>query len=170
IEDADVLCQELETISHELATSHSVDAEQTPPALRVARAAVAHSAAWSAETTLGGLRSWGPALAGDPVSQNAPTVPQSTESAFWLASTPTAAVAPRLRLPSRPMPDDEMRRYRPARDTHMETGAERLRKTAPREGAEHDGLNRLWVLVAIALGLFLLFFLIGFFLPYLLGG
>lgn len=168
--DTETLCMELEALSSELAKSRSGPAEQTPPALRVARAAVKHEAAWSAETTLGGMRSWGPALAGDPISQSAPTVPQTTDAAPWLNSVPTAAIAPRLRLPSRPMPEREIGSYSERRSAGPLTATkEASGKTIP-DDATRGGQIRLWVLIAIGIALFILFFLIGYLMPYRLGG
>ena len=170
IADADTLCQEFEELSVDLAKSRSRLAEQTPPALRVARAAVERDAAWSAETTLGSVRSWGLAHAGDPVSQNAPTVPQTTGTSPWLASVPTASIAPRLRLPSRQMPGGEMEAYPSAWSARPLTETEQAAQEVTEKGTPHNGQIKLWVVVAIGIALFVLFFLIGFFTTYRLGG
>lgn len=167
--DADTLCHELEEISGELAKSRAKAAEHTPPALRVARAAVAQEAAWSAEATLGGMRSWGTVLAGDPVSQNAPTVPQDTEAAPWLAAVPTAAIAPRLRLPSRPMPERGQGAYAPAKYARSATALDE-KSDFTTESPAQSGQIRLWVLILIGIALFVLFFVIGYLMPYRLGG
>lgn len=171
ITDAGILSQELEEIAHDLAASRAKVAEQTPPALRAARAAVEREAAWSTETTYGGIRSWGLAQAGDLVSQSAPTIPQSTEAGPWLTSVPTASIPPRLRLPSRPVPDGEMGvYYASAQDARPLTATEPAPDRASALGIVRNGQIRLWVLVTLGIALFILFFLIGYLLPYRLGG
>jgi hypothetical protein len=136
----------------------------------LARAAVEHDAPWSAETTLGGVRSWGLPHAGDSVSQNAPTVPQTTGAAPWLASVPTASIAPRLRLPSRQMSGGEMDAYPSAWGDRPLIATEQAAQEVTEEETPRNGQIKLWVVVAIGIALFVLFFLIGFFTTYRLGG
>lgn len=170
ITDAEALCEELDEMRQTVAKSRPAPPEQTPPALRVARAAIAQDAPWATGRTRSGARSWGPLLAGHPVSQSATTVPQSTQTGPWLASVPTAAIAPRLRLPSRPVPEDQ---------SDFQTGPRASRVATVGDGHPQPGTTMgvsgrhpmsMWVIIALGIALFILFFLIGFYLPYRLGG
>ncbi|HLZ22563.1 MAG TPA: protein kinase [Ktedonobacterales bacterium] len=170
VTNAEMLCSELEQVAREVAKPRSKLAEHTPPALVVARAAAEHEPARSAEMTLSGRRSWEPIVVGDPISYSAPTVPQATETGPWLSSVPTASIAPRLRLPSRPMPEYQAGMYAAPQSAQSLAAAEQTSENTLTNGLWHNGQLKLWVLVAIGIALFVLFFLIGFYMPYRLGG
>lgn len=170
ITDTEALFHEMEELSSVLAKARPTLSEQTPPSLRVARAAIERDAAWSADATLGSIRPWGPIRVSTPVSESAPTVPQSTESAPWLSSVVTPAIAPRLRLPSHPVPESNRRGYQPDPEAQRQTAMEQTPPETTLPDAPQRRQIGLWVVIAIGVALFILFFLIGYYMPYRLGG
>jgi energy-converting hydrogenase Eha subunit F len=172
--DADALVAELDTAASFLVQGRAPAPALTPPALRVAREAVAREAAWSVEETLGSVRRWPAELGRDSGSPSAPTVadPVPGRRGGWSPSQPTAKMGPsRLNLPSHPL-DARSR---------ISAGAGQPRSPAW-ERAQPSSFTRRWPWLESALGsvslgrllvygllLFLLFFLIGYFGPNILG-
>jgi serine/threonine protein kinase len=117
IKDAETLTLALEMEGRALASERPKLSEQTPPALRAAREAIAQMAAWSVEETLGVLPSWngpehisaGHTREADPFAGSAPGQKRANlpeRAARTAVETPEAPVGPpRLRLPSRPVED-----------------------------------------------------------------
>lgn len=170
IADAETLCQDLEELGRALAKARPALSEETPPSLRVARAAIERDAPWSAGATLGSMRPWSPMRASDPVSQSATTVPQFTQTAPWLDSVATPAIPPRLRLPSRPVPEDDARGYQAGPRVQRQAALEQAYPETTLPDASGERQIGIWVVIAIGVALFILFFLIGYFMPYRLGG
>lgn len=174
VSSAETLLAELEELAAVLASERTVNAELTPPALRVAREALAREAAWSVEETLGVLRQWPVHAGNDSVSASDPTVadPAPVRLVEQQFSFPTPRIgSPRLNLPSRPLARRPVTTGRPA------TGGSRGRAALPSPPRSMRPLwldntigplsvGRLFVYGAV---LFVLFFLIGYFGPNLLG-
>lgn len=161
---------ELEQLGKELATKRPKIAEQTPPALRVAREAVAREAAWSVEETLGGMRQWVAPQLSDSISPTAPTVESTIPVPPWQRSQPARTGAPQPHPATWPPSERAQPGYGPR--SPAPRGAYSPSPTgAPSLGSRHAVIpDRFWVLVVLAgLTLFALFFLLGYFGPYLLG-
>lgn len=170
IADAETLCQDLDDLGRALAKTRPALSEETPPSLRVARAAIERDAAWSAGATLGSMRPWSPIRASDPASQSATTVPRFTQTAPWLDSVATPAIPPRLRLPSRPVPEDDPRGYQAGPRPLQQAPMEQTPSETTLPDASRGRQIGIWIVIAIGVALFILFFLIGYFMPYRLGG
>jgi hypothetical protein len=174
VADADALVAELDSAASYLVQGRALAPAMTPPALRVAREVVAREAAWSVEETLGAARRWPAEFGRDSGSPSAPTVadPVPDRRGGWTPSQPTAKMgSSRLTLPSHPL-DARSR---------VSAGAGQARSPAW-ERAQPVSLTRRWpwlesTLGSVSLGrllvygllLFLLFFLIGYFGPNILG-
>jgi serine/threonine protein kinase len=151
---------ELERLSSEYATKRS-DATLTTPAAINAYRALAESVEWSNEPTIASGRSAleqvaragpGPRRGGTDVFPSPESGPEDP-----LAAAPYS-VAPRLRLPSRPLHDGASLRATPVR------GAGEIEEAhpEPREETESGGLA-LTPLLLLGAVLFVLFFLVGFY-------
>lgn len=165
---ANALCETLETLQQFLANERAPIAEETPPALRAARAAVAREAAWSAEETLASARSWVP-LPGDPEASPSGV----TEPAPFAAPPPTMVPgAPQINLPMR-----QSRSSSATLEYQMRTSqqAQRTPYSGPfvtgehRETGSRSGMSTALIVFLLAVAAFIIFFLIGFFGPYVLG-
>ena len=144
--------------------------EETPPALRALRAQTARRAGWSTYDTNEGLRQWSDSEQDTPPAYDDMTVPQTTRTGPWINEHAAAAFGPRLRLPSTHLPGNIIMPGRQAVTVRnaIRSGAK------PAYGSElpttRSGMNlSLTLVLLIGLGLFVLFFLVGLFLPYLLG-
>jgi serine/threonine protein kinase len=192
IKDAEELTVALEMEARALAGGRRTLAEETPPALRVARTAVAHIASWSTEDTLGTIRrvTTSESVADPPGTANpSPNRPQTRPP-----GTDKLLTQPRLRLPTRPGADPLDFRQAGARQRAQQERQEKQEKfgpevpfvidtdqTAPRvpvdvakytiqSKAQGTGPTTL-VVVVLAMALFLLAFVAGYILAALpLGG
>jgi hypothetical protein len=175
ITDAETLALAIEAVEAELAALRPAVSEHTPPALRLARDEIAREAPWSVERTLGTLRPW--KSAGEGKAGGSPLTPSGQErvqSSPWREfDTPVVAGPPRIQLPSRPI-RGEARAVRAARSPRARPGAALEIEKAARWPAESEPASTpgtiSWTLVLL-LGviLFLVFFLVGFFGPRILG-
>ena len=193
INDAETLAHALEKLGHELTVGRSIATEETPPTLRAVRINVMRSAAWSAEETQAPI-TWGDTteprsidISMEPTAPRPvrvplprPTLPPSTDVVARVplprlplprpTLPPEPSGNPRLRLPSRPLTPEHV------------TGVPSIRMPRPSAPIEHyHGLEQEAITVAnkrrsglpalllIGLALFMLFFLLGFMLPPLLG-
>jgi hypothetical protein len=162
--DMSAVVTALEVVAAELAKDRTRAAEETPPALRAARAAVLQEAAWSVEATLGGIRPWAPGA--DEAPAVAAVDPYPPGIAPWHVE-PTDVLPPRLRLPSRPIGGDSAVQTLAA---HARSSRETGRPLFEGDGITAQGASLRWKLIlAVGLALFVLFFLIGYFVPPLLG-
>ncbi len=164
IVDAETLMLELEALAETLAARRRAPAEQTPPALRAARAEVAREAPWSVEQTIGSLRPWDPERAAARAGR--PSALADDHVAVW--PEPDTPVMPRVRLPSAPLDWDDTSRpaARPAfrrADVPIERDKPQLWPVESEAPAV-----RINAMLVVGLGaiLFLAFFLIGFFGPF----
>ena len=155
IVEAETLALEVEALVDELAARRHAVTEQTPPALRVARNAVAREAAWSVDETQSSSRPWAPYADEEQTPRyDAPAAYAEPRQPRWPLPAAPAGPPRRQTLAPRPLTASAtMRDERPA-----------LRKGEQRANGVSIGTYLL-----IFLGLFILFFLIGFFLPYMLG-
>lgn len=96
IVDAETALAELDTIADELAQARAPLAEQTPPTIRAARAAIARVASWSADETQAGQYQWG-----DNDGSHAHSAPTIASSRYPSSGPLAVDAAPRLRLPAR---------------------------------------------------------------------
>ncbi len=169
IEAAETLALELEALARELAMRRPSLSEETPPALRVAREEVARNAPWSVEETLGSLRPWDPD--GGPPAAEGPAVHEPEREAIWPdAQSPAVLAAPRLKLPSWPL-DHPGARARLTSGPALSPAAVDPDRTREWPVDEEQVSVRINLMLVAVLGviLFLVFFLIGFFGPRLLG-
>jgi serine/threonine protein kinase len=161
IADAETLTLELEALAEALARLRSPLAEETPAALRVAREMIRHEAPWSLEDTVGAAQPW--ATSDEALAQvnssslggaTAPAVFAPVSSYPSLPDAPFSGplVAPRLSLPSRPLPS-------------MPRGGEPYLASPDATHASTAGGGPSLILVLL-LGtvLFVVCFLIGFFI------
>lgn len=166
---AEALLEELDAIAATFAQDTPSVTELTPPALRVAREALAREAEWSVEETLGVLRQWPVSAASGSVSASGPTVadpiPASTDAWSGVHATPKIG-QPYLNLPSRPLSQRATAASRPMRQPQTRT------RNKPRGLGQESGFLRAEVggvsvgrLLVYGLILFAIFFLLGFFGP-----
>ncbi len=169
IAEVEALLNEIESVSRDLAKAKPAGSEDTPPALRAARAEVAREAAWSEEQTLETSLEWAGQHGNEQVSFSAPTAPATFAGRDQHpgALHPRTNGPPRLRLPSRPLADAPLPAAAPANAPlwstparHMGAEQQRRANVTPARGFS----NPLTVFL-IGAGLFVLFFLIGFFGP-----
>jgi serine/threonine-protein kinase len=165
IVDAETLVLELEALGELLAARRRPAAEETPPALRAARADVAREAPWSVEQTLGTLRPWDPEGAAAGARRPPAPAPDYAQGIPWY-DTP---VVPRVRLPSAPLDRDDRPNRVPRSPRHTDKPIERV-KPQPWPVEVDSPAVRINAMLVVGLGaiLFLAFFLIGYFGPNLL--
>ena len=174
ITEAGALLAELDAIAAVLTQDRETVAELTPPALRVAREAIAREAAWSVEETLGVLRKWPISTGGESVSPSVPTVADQVSGRpdAWPIGYSTPKIGPsRLSLPSRPLEQraisssrEQDHNQRPRRPVERRASFNLLSWLDTMIGSVSVGR-----LVVYGLLLFLLFFLLGYFGPNILG-
>src|SRR5262249_12469461 len=101
IVDAESLALELERLADELASRRPAVTQHTPPALRVARQAVAREAAWSVDETVSSSHPW--AAPEDAERYQPPAAqPEESRQPVWSAGAARIVQAQSLRRPSRP--------------------------------------------------------------------
>ena len=165
--DAASLTFALEEIAAQLATTRQSLSSDTPAALRAARAAVADQATWASEPTVEQPQIPVPEI---PLERGTHEVgsrftkithPGHSDGATTRPSDEEAlAVPPRLRLPTRPLPE-------PMAYSQPGIGSERARRMAAGGGARGIALGGVLI---IGMVLFIIFFLLGFLGPFALGG
>ena len=196
IKDAEALTLALETETRALGGGRRTLAEATPPALRVARAAVVHKASWSTEDTLGAIpRVAASELVADSRGRASPS-PSRPQTRLPAAdgghsATEKPLTQPRLRLPvrpggdppgshtgKRPRQDKPDKEERAASQVPFGVDGDQTDPRVPASGvkyaiqskAQASGPTTL-VVVVLAMALFLVAFVIGYILAALpLGG
>lgn len=161
ITDADALVLELEALARTLAATRPALSEDTPVALRAARAAVEREAAWSAQNTQATSRRW-------PMPSADPVIYESTDPSPYQGATPLITGAPRLTLPSRPAGEGEARRLVRTDPVPWASNAPQGQDDAPTMPSVRNRMN-LGLILVLCLLLFALFFLFGYLAPPLLG-
>lgn len=160
ITTADDLATQLERVAESLTAEREAARVDTPPALRAARVAIQDGATWTIAETLGRARTWaGEVGPGDPRFY-APTDPGIGDvAATRAADNAVGVVPPRLRLPTRPLPDGP--EYGPL--IGPTAGPSQPPRWEPQEPAA-AGRTGVTLAVVLILGavLFLIFFLIGY--------
>lgn len=161
ITDADALVLELEALARTLAATRPALSEDTPVALRAARAAVEREVAWSAQNTQATSRRW-------PMPSADPVIYESTDPSPYQGATPLITGAPRLTLPSRPAGEGEARRLVRTDPVPWASNAPQGQDDAPTMPSVRNRMN-LGLILVLCLLLFALFFLFGYLAPPLLG-
>lgn len=161
ITDAEALVLELEALARTLAATRPALSEDTPVALRAARAAVEREAAWSAQNTQATSRRW-------PMPSADPVIYESTDPSPYQGATPLITGAPRLTLPSRPAGEGEARRLVRTDPVPWASNAPQGQDDAPTMPSVRNRMN-LGLILVLCLLLFALFFLFGYLAPPLLG-
>jgi eukaryotic-like serine/threonine-protein kinase len=160
IVDAETALAELDAIAEELAQARAPLAEQTPPTIRAARAAIARVASWSADETQAGPRPWG-----DSDSSQAHSAPTIASPRYPSAGPLAVDAAPRLRLPARatgaPPASPGLRQRATAgpgaRPAPLDPPTWPSRQRSPAQAAINFRM-----LLVVSVALFVLFFIIGF--------
>jgi hypothetical protein len=167
ITDARVLAEALESLAQDFEHGRPAKLEDTPPALRVAREALAREAAWSAEDTQGGLARWNTGRGAREASPGATTEPMPPGVRLPRpVSGPTAAVGPpRLRLPSRPIAERAPRLAPASHPASANSTTVPMRSPDALAGSGDDAhrMSGTALLLMAGVALFVLFFLIGYF-------
>jgi hypothetical protein len=171
IRDAEALTLALEALASELAERRPGAAEETPPALRAIRDEIAQQAPWSVEETLGNLRPW-EAEDDEPGSRSPSALPLERRVARPDTQTPVVLSAARMQLPSHPRSGGQAG-ARVAAASPPQRASAAVERATPRQWpieSETGPIHiNLMVVFLIGAALFVLFFLIGFFGPGLLG-
>lgn len=175
IADAETLVLELEALARTLAAARPTISEDTPAALRAAREAVEHEAAWSAQNTQGTSRRWPTASSGAGVMARS-TNSMPPNSALYDATiprpydgaTPMITGAPRLTLPSRPMGAGEARRVVRTDPMPWPSNLPPRHDDAPTLPSIRNRMS-FGIILVLCLVLFALFFIFGYLAPPLLG-
>jgi len=183
---AGALLLALEEVAERLAKERPANSTVTPPALRAARAAVEEAAAWAMEETLASNQIFASSAPGklgqapSPVGSAAsaasissiPTIPVETPSGDLAATRPAldaeGVMRPGLRLPARPLDDEDTYPPLPERDTRPDAewpGRVYARTAPPARSSLGGGLSLGMVLLIGGL-LFVIFFLIGYLVPF----
>lgn len=166
ITDAEALALALEEMAAQLAqTRHPLSAD-TPALIRAARSVAAEQALWSSEQTVAGAQ-----IPLHPLERGSHelgsrftmiTDPGHSDGASTRAADEAdLAMPPRLRLPTRPLPD-------PIQYPKSARAAAFLR-----EGDEDEGMSRgmtLGGVLIVGMALFIIFFLIGYLGPLIFAG
>lgn len=163
--DAAALAIALEEMADQLAEARHAQAADTPAALRAVRQANVEQALWSGEQTVAEAPVPTYILERDSHEVGSRftriTDPRHSDGATRPSDESALAGAPRLRLPTRPLAD-------PGRYPDAFGGAMRAR--TDEADADHPHGALLGVALALGVLLFIIFFLLGYLGPLLLGG
>lgn len=173
IVDAETALAELDALAEELAQERTPLAEQTPAAIRAARATIARLAPWSADETQAGPRSWGDSDGSQAHAHSAPTI----ASPRYPSAGPLAVdAAPRLRLPARATGTPGTPGTPGARGVPPSPGLRQRATAGPvappapldpptwpsRQRSPTQASINFRMLLVVSVALFVLFFIIGF--------
>lgn len=165
ITDATSLAITLEEVADRMAAARQAQEAETPPSVRAVRAANAEQALWSGEQTVAEARVPNYILERDSHEVGSRftriTDPGHSDGATRPTDESDLAMPPRLRLPTRPL--DDPGQYR-------ELAREPVRGRALYGDEERPTGALLSVVVAVGIALFIIFFLLGYLGPLLLGG
>jgi hypothetical protein len=171
IKDAESLALALEMEALAVQQGQASLSELTPPALRAAREVIAHKASWSTEDTIGAIQGRGRGS-----KQNPGRLTEDHARPLAKVATEDPIVQPRLHLPSRPY-DASASVLQPDAPgwpgqedvTQPESQAASADGTRGRKAGPDVAGVRVRTAMTLAMALFVIAFLIGFFLVAMLG-